>query len=136
MRWESSRVLEDRGATDRAVRSHAAAAQWEDVYEDEYDDSMDALDEANKLVSRGRTRGETQDEREKRKEKGGGGGGKPAPLKTFWVFDGRVYHAPKEGAKEVQAAGTAETTRFSIARLQDPGKLRRVKDRICIFAVQ
>ena len=108
--WESSRVLEDRGATDRAVRSHAAAAQWEDVYEDEYDDSMDALDEANKLVSRGRTRGETQDEREKRKAQGGGGGGKPVPLKTFWVFDGRVYHAPKEGAKEVQAAGTEEAS--------------------------
>ena len=87
-------------------------------YDDEYDDSFDELAEVARV---GAAAGDVSEagsgggnNRRGGHDRGGGSypesSGKGGAPRTFWIADGRVYHAPKEGATAVTARHVQEAS--------------------------
>ena len=84
------------------------------AYDDEYDDSFDELNELAGAVA---DAGDDAAERRPFGVFGGGvfggraGGGAPGETKkTFWIENGRVYHAARPGATAVTASSVEEAS--------------------------
>jgi hypothetical protein len=93
---EAKNVLDKNSASNRA----AVLRLLENIeYEDEYDASFDDLPPAPMLVQTEENEIENAN----------------AMLRNFWVFEGRVYNAPKEGAKIIKARSPMEATNIADA---------------------
>ena len=133
------------GDVDRGMGGYDADAAKRFIadleYDDEYDDSFDELAEVAKVgaaagdVSEAGSGGGNNRGGNNRGAGGGGatfgqippriggGGSYPEPSgsgsggapRTFWIADGRVYHAPKEGAAAVSARSVEEASAMAAA---------------------
>ena len=110
------------GDVDRGMGGYDADAAKRFIadleYDDEYDDSFDELAEVAKV---GAAAGDVSEagsgggnNRRGGHDRGGGSypesSGKGGAPRTFWIADGRVYHAPKEGATAVTARHVQEAS--------------------------
>ena len=110
------------GDVDRGMGGYDADAAKRFIadleYDDEYDDSFDELAEVARV---GAAAGDVSEagsgggnNRRGGHDRGGGSypesSGKGGAPRTFWIADGRVYHAPKEGATAVTARHVQEAS--------------------------
>ena len=123
------------GDVDRGMGGYDADAAKRFIadleYDDEYDDSFDELAEVAKV---GAAAGDVSEagsgggnNRRGGHDRGGGSypesSGKGGAPRTFWIADGRVYHAPKEGATAVTARHVQEAS--AMAAVDAAARARR-----------